>query len=60
MINEQQKMILAAALVAIAFMAGSMLGASAVQKTWQLDAATTECAQFNPIYGNFEWVTDGE
>ena len=37
---------------------GSCLGASSVQDTWRLDAAATECAQFNPSNGHFEWITN--
>jgi len=42
----------------VTFVLGSCLGASAVQDTWRLDAAATECAQFNPSNGHFEWLTD--
>ena len=42
----------------VTFVLGSCLGASSVQDTWRLDAAATECAQFNPSNGHFEWITD--
>lgn len=38
------------------FILGTMLGATSVQHSWRLDAASTECAQFNPENGQFEWV----
>lgn len=47
-----------AVLVAFAFVVGSMIGATSTQNSWRLDAASTECAQFNPLTGNFEWLTD--
>ena len=43
-------------LYAIVFILGGMLGATSVQHSWRLDAAYTECAQFNPKHGQFEWV----
>jgi hypothetical protein len=42
----------------VTFVLGSCLGASSVQDTWRLDAAATECAQFNPSNGHFEWITN--
>jgi hypothetical protein len=45
-------------LVAIAFIVGSMIGATSTQNSWRMDAASTECAQFNPVNGHFEWLTD--
>jgi hypothetical protein len=47
-----------AVLVAIAFIVGSMIGATSTQNSWRMDAASTECAQFNPLTGHFEWLTD--
>jgi|TARA_B110000977_G_C10892767_1_gene422091 hypothetical protein len=41
---------------AFAFLAGSLAGSTAVQNSWRLDAAQTSCAQFNPQYGQFEWL----
>jgi|TARA_R110002167_G_scaffold224773_1_gene430190 hypothetical protein len=35
---------------------GSMVGSMTVQKTWSYDAAQTQCAQFNPKSGHFEWL----
>lgn len=40
----------------ICFILGSMLGATSIQNNWRLDAAQTECAQFNPKSGHFEWI----
>jgi len=40
----------------VVFILGTMLGATSVQHSWRLDAASTECAQFNPENGQFEWV----
>ena len=42
----------------VTFVLGSCFGASSVQDTWRLDAAATECAQFNPSNGHFEWITN--
>ena len=33
-----------------------MVGATSVQNTWSYDAAQTQCAQFNPKSGHFEWL----
>jgi len=38
---------------------GSGIAATSVQNSWRLDAAKTECAQFNPMYGQFEWLSEG-
>ena len=35
---------------------GSMVGATSVQNSWSYDSAQTECAQFNPKSGHFEWL----
>lgn len=40
----------------ISFILGSILGSTSVQNSWRLDAAQTSCAQFNPQYGQFEWL----
>jgi|TARA_B110000503_G_scaffold133234_1_gene210418 hypothetical protein len=37
---------------------GFMLAATAVQGSWRLEAAQTECAQFNPQNGQFQWLED--
>jgi hypothetical protein len=42
--------------VFISALVGAMLGASSVHSTWSLDAAQTQCAQFNPKSGHFEWL----
>ena len=49
-----------AALVAslVSFFIGVVIAASSVQNSWRLDAAATECAQFNPLHGHFEWLTE--
>lgn len=47
-----------AVLVAVAFIVGSIIGATSTQNSWRLDSASTECAQFNPITGHFEWLID--
>jgi hypothetical protein len=41
-----------------AFTVGAILGAGSVQSAWRLDAASTECAQFDPANGQFEWIKD--
>tara|TARA_B110000238_G_scaffold201150_1_gene255276 strand:- start:6275 stop:6448 length:174 start_codon:yes stop_codon:yes gene_type:complete len=41
---------------AFVFLAGIVVGSTAVQNSWRLDAAQTSCAQFNPQYGQFEWL----
>ena len=44
-------------LCAIVFILGAILAKkTSVQHSWRLDAAYTECAQFNPENGQFEWV----
>lgn len=49
-----------AALVAsvLSFFIGVVIAASSVQNSWRLDAAATECAQFNPLHGHFEWLKE--
>jgi hypothetical protein len=43
-----------------AFTLGATLGAGSVQSPWRLDAASTECAQFDPANGQFEWIKDSK
>ena len=45
-------------LCAIVFILGTMFGATSVRNSWTLDAASTECAQFNPENGQFEWIPE--
>jgi hypothetical protein len=40
----------------VSFFIGVVIAASSVQNSWRLDAAATECAQFNPSHGHFEWL----
>ena len=48
--------------VLVVFLVGVLIGsgiaATSVQNSWRLDAAKTECAQFNPTHGQFEWLKD--
>ena len=54
------KSIFAVLAMGITFTLGSCVGATSVQKTWQLNAAKTDCAQFNPEHGMFEWTVDDQ
>jgi len=56
--SKNNQFTLCAVLVAFAFIVGSMIGATSTQNSWRMDAASTECAQFNPVNGHFEWLTD--
>jgi len=42
----------------VSFFVGVVIAASSVQNSWRLDAAATECAQFNPLHGQFEWLAE--
>jgi len=59
MISKSTKTIIFTVSLLISFILGSMLAATSVQNTWRLDAAKTECAQFNPMHGQFEWLSEG-
>jgi hypothetical protein len=52
---KNTKVIVAIA-VSIGMLTGSLMSATSVQNSWRLDAAKTECAQFNPTHGQFEWL----
>jgi len=58
MISTSTKRIIFTVSLLISFILGSMVAATSVQNTWRLDAAKTECAQFNPMHGQFEWFKD--
>ena len=58
MISKSTKTIIFTVSLLISFILGSMVAATSVQNTWRLDAAKTECAQFNPMHGQFEWFKD--
>jgi len=58
MISKSTKTIIFTVSLLISFILGSMLAATSVQNSWRLDAAKTECAQFNPMHGQFEWFKD--
>lgn len=56
MISKSTKTIIFTVSLLISFILGTMLSANSVQHGWRLDAAKTECAQFNPTHGQFEWL----
>ena len=56
MITDKSVIVLVVLLVGI--LIGSGIAAISVQNSWRLDAAKTECAQFNPTHGQFEWLKD--
>ena len=56
--SRNNEFTLVAVAFATAFIVGSMIGATSTQNSWRMDAASTECAQFNPVNGHFEWLTD--
>jgi len=57
MITDKSVIVLVVLLVGI--LIGSGIAAISVQSNWRLDAAKTECAQFNPTHGQFEWLSEG-
>ena len=56
--DKSTKIVMGLIALLISFTIGSCVGATSVQDTWRLDAAKTDCAQFNPSNGHFEWVTN--
>ncbi len=56
MISKSTKTIIIGISFLLSFILGTMLSANSVQHGWRLDAAKTECAQFNPTHGQFEWL----
>ena len=48
--------IIIAVFVLAAFCFGIFMGSSHVEGGHRLTAASTECAQFNPQTGKFEWL----
>jgi len=47
-------------LMGLSLILGVVIAATSVQNSWRLDAAKTECAQFNPANGHFEWFEEEE
>ena len=37
---------------------GSIIAANSITNGWRLNSAKTECAQFNPTNGHFEWLSE--
>jgi hypothetical protein len=56
--SRNQELMFYAIVVLMAVIIGSMFGANSVHSQWRLDAAVSECAQFNPSNGQFEWLTN--
>ena len=52
------KSVTAVVVLFVGVLLGSGIAATSVQNSWRLDAAKTECAQFNPTHGQFEWLKD--
>ena len=50
--------IIVAVAMTVGLLAGSLMSGTSIQNSWRLDAAKTECAQFNPTHGQFEWLKD--
>ena len=44
--------------ISVGMIIGAALAASAVQSAAYFDAAQTDCAQFNPTTGTFEWIPE--
>ena len=57
MINNANAII--AIMTSVGIITGAIVAATSVQSNWRLDAAKTECAQFNPTHGQFEWLSEG-
>ena len=51
--------VIIAIMTSVGIFTGAMVAAISVQSNWRLDAAKTECAQFNPTHGQFEWLSEG-
>ncbi len=47
-------------LMGLSLILGVVIAATSVQNSWRLDAAETECAQFNSLHGQFEWIKEEE
>ena len=62
MMNDRtSKIIVGLILFKLTLVIGSCVGASSVEIEWKLEAAATECAQFNSSNGHFEWsVNEGQ
>jgi len=58
-INNANANVIVAIMTSVGIITGAMVAATSVQNTWRLDAAKTECAQFNPMHGQFEWLSEG-
>ena len=50
--------VIVAITMSMGILIGAMIAATSVENTWRLDSAKTECAQFNPTHGQFEWLKD--
>jgi len=42
----------------VGVMLGSIIAGTSITNDWRLDSAKTECAQFNPTNGHFEWLSE--
>jgi hypothetical protein len=59
MMNDRtSRIIVGLILFKLTLVIGSCVGASSVESSWKLEAAATQCAQFSPSTGHFEWTTD--
>jgi len=56
MSKYQINMVSVGVLLFVGALIGSMVGATSVHNSWSYDSAQTECAQFNPKSGHFEWL----
>jgi hypothetical protein len=55
MMTNDEKLVLFI-IVLLCTVGGGMVGSSVVESGWQFDTAQTECAQFSPKTGQFEWI----
>ena len=58
MFKDERRVVGVLVFLIIGVMLGSIIAATSTTNGWRLDSAKTECAQFNPTNGHFEWLSE--
>ncbi len=58
MFKDESRVVGVLVFLIVGVMLGSIIAGTSITNDWRLDSAKTECAQFNPTNGHFEWLSE--
>jgi len=58
MFKDERRVVGVLVFVIVGVLLGAIIAGTSITNDWRLDSAKTECAQFNPTNGHFEWLSE--